>query len=51
MLLDYMIFLSPFLDVTRMSTVSFLMQLERGIHALNGIKSRINRHLLIVGSS
>ena len=35
-LIDYMIFLSPFLDVTRMSlsTVSFLAQLESGILCL-----------------
>ena len=38
-------FLSPFLDVTRMSmsTVSFLTQLDSGILCLN-------RHLLIIGS-
>ena len=30
-LIDSMIFLSPFLDVTRMSTVSFLAQLHSGI--------------------
>ena len=35
-LIDYMIFLSPFLDVTRvsMSTVSFIAQLDSGIHYL-----------------
>ena len=63
-LIDCMIFLSTFLDVTRMSmsTVSFLAQLDSGIlcffsleyspltNNLNGIKSRINRHLLTVGS-
>ena len=54
-------FLSPFLDVTRMSmsTVSFLAQLDWNsvpiewfplIYDLNGFKSRINRHLLTVGS-
>ena len=61
--IDYMIFLSPFLDVTRMSmsTVSFLTQLGSGIlclapiecfpltYDLNGFKSRINRHLLTAG--
>ena len=30
-LTDCMIFLSSFLDVTRMSTVSFLLQLDSGI--------------------
>ena len=60
-LIDCMIFLSPFLDVTRMSmsTVSFLAQLDSGIlsiecfpltYDLSGFKSRINRHLLTVGS-
>ena len=54
-------FLSPVLDVRKlsMSTVSFLAQLESGIlstecflltYDLNGLKSRINRHLLTVGS-
>ena len=57
-----MIFLSPFQmlpDVTRMSmpTVSFLAQLDYRIlclecvpltYDLNGFKSEINRHLLIV---
>ena len=61
---DCMICLSTFLDVTRMSmsTVSFLAQLDSGIlcffsleyspltNNLNGIKSRINRHLLTVVS-
>ena len=54
----FMIFLSPFLYVTRMSmpTVSFLAQLDSGIECfpltynLYGFKSRINRHLLTVGS-
>ena len=55
---DSMIFLS-FLDVTRMSmsTVSFLWTLEFSAYRmlsfdvyLNGFKSRINRHLLTVGS-
>ena len=50
-----MIFLSPALDVMRMSmsTVSFFAQLDSGIHCLqdaliydlNGLKSRDNRHL------
>ena len=54
--IDCMLFLSPFLDVTRMSTstVSFLSQLEFWnslpkepfplTYDLNGLKSRINRH-------
>ena len=56
-----MIFLSPFLDVTKMSmsTVSFLAQLDSEFSAyrmlfltydLNGFKSRINKHLLTVGT-
>ena len=47
-LIDCMIFLSPYLDVTRISisTVSFLPQIVGG----NDCKSRINRHLLTVGS-
>ena len=60
-LIDCMIFLSPFLDVTRMSmsTVSFLAQLGPEMlsiecfpltYNLNGLKSRFNRHLLTVGS-
>ena len=64
-LTDCMIFLSPSLDLTRMSmsTASFLAQLDSGIFSvyrmlsfdaltydLSGFKSRINRHLLIVGS-
>ena len=60
-LLRQMIFLSSFLDVTRisMSTVSFLTQLDSGIlsiecfpltYDLLGFKSRINRHLLTAGS-
>ena len=56
-LIDYMIFLSPFLDVTwmSMSTVSFLAQLDYGpmiplTYDLNGFKSGINRYLLTVGS-
>ena len=61
-LIDCMIFLSPFLDVTRMSmpAVSFLAQLGSEIlylkeyflitYTLNGFKFRINRHLLTVGS-
>ena len=62
-LIDSMIFLSPFLDVIRMSisTVSFLAQLDRLWNSLpiecfpftynpNGFKTRINRHLLIAGS-
>ena len=54
-LIDCMIFLSPFVDATRMSmlTVSFLAQLHNSLliecfcltYDLNGIKSRINRHL------
>ena len=59
--IDCMIFLSPFLDVTRMSvsTVSFLTQLLWNslpiecfplTYNLNGFNSRINRHLLTVGS-
>ena len=60
-LIDCMIFLSPFLDVTRMSmsTVSFLTQLDWNsfpiecfplTYDLSGFKSRINRYLLTVGS-
>ena len=58
--IDCMIFLSPLLDVTKMSmsTVSFLSQLGSGIlfiecfpltYGLNGFNSRINRHFLTVG--
>ena len=45
-LIDYMIFLPPFLDVAKMSksAVSFLAQLNSGILC----NSRSNRHLLIV---
>ena len=60
-LIDYTIFLSPFLDVTRMSMsmVSFLPQLEWNslpidcfflTYDLSGFNSKINRHLLTVGS-
>ena len=60
-LINCMIFLSPFLDVTimSMSTVSFLSQLDSDSLAiecfpltydLNGFKFRINRHILTVGS-
>ena len=60
-LIDCMIFLSPFLDATKMSmsTVSFLAQLLWNClpiecfpltYDLRGFKSRINRHLLTVGS-
>ena len=61
-LIDCMIFQSPFLDVTRMSmsAVSFLSNLDSGIlclsnafpltYDLRGFKSRINRHLLAAGS-
>ena len=61
-LIDCMIFLSPFLDVTRMSmsTVSFLAQIRffsflsiecfHLSYDLSGFKSRMNRHLLAVGS-
>ena len=59
-LIDCMIFPSPFLDVTKisMSTVSFLVQLDWNSHpmecfsliyVLNGFKYRINRDLLTVG--
>ena len=49
-LIDCIIFLSPFLDVTRMSmsTGFFLAQLDYGI--LNGFKITVNRHLLAGGS-
>ena len=58
-MIDCMIFLSPFLDVTRMSmsTVPFISQLDWNsllmdqfplTYDLNGFKSRINIHLLIV---
>ena len=61
-LIDCMIFLSPFLDVSRMymSTVSFLTQLGSGIllpiecfpliYDLSGFNSRIKKHLLTVTS-
>ena len=58
-LIDCMIFLSPFLDVTRMSmpTVCFLIKLDSGIiecfpltYDLIGVNSRINTDLLTVGS-
>ena len=58
-LTDCMVFLSPFLDVTRMSmsTVPFLalwnflpIKCFPLTYDLNGFKSRINRHLLIVDS-
>ena len=61
-LIDCMIFLLPFLDVTKMSmsAVSFLAQLDFWNSVsieccpltfdVNGFKSRINIHLLIVGS-
>ena len=61
-LIDCMIFLSPFLHVTKMSmsTVSSLAQLISGIpcliecfpltYHLNGFRSRINRHLFTMGS-
>ena len=56
-----MIFLSPFLDVTKMSTSSFFPRAARlwnSVHIecfpltnnLNGLKSRISKHLLTVGS-
>ena len=59
--IDCMIFLSPFIDVTRMSmsTISFLAQLDSVslsiecfplTNDLSGFKSTINRHLLTVGS-
>ena len=62
-MIDSIIFLSLFLDVTRMSmsTVPFLAQLESGIlclyiecflltYDLNGSNYRVNRNLLTVGS-
>ena len=59
-LIDCMIFLSPFLDVTRMSMsiVSFLAQLDFSLpiecflltYDLSGFKSIINRHPFTVGS-
>ena len=61
-LIGYIIFLSLFLDVTKMSmlTVSFMTRLDSGIllpieyfhlsYDLNDFKSSINRHLLTVGS-
>ena len=63
-LVDCMISLSPSLDVTRMSmsAVSFFAQLTARLwnsvpikcfpltYNVNGFKSRINRHLLTVGS-
>ena len=60
-LIDCMIFLPPFLDVTKisMSTVSFLLQLDWNslpmecfplTYVLNGFKSKIDRDLLTIGS-
>ena len=61
MLIDCMIFLSPFLDVTRMSVnSSFFFRTDRLWNSLpiesfsltfdlNGFRSRINRRLLTVG--
>ena len=58
-LIDCMIFLSPFVDVTRMSmsTVSqaklwnsLPIECLPLTYELSGFKSRINRHLLTVGS-
>ena len=60
-LIDCMIFLSPFLDVAKisMSTVSFLAQLDWNslpiecfplTYDLHDFKSRINRHVLTVCS-
>ena len=60
-LIDYMIFPSPFLDEKKisMSIVSCLVQLDWNslpmqcfplTYVLNGFKSRINRDLLTVGS-
>ena len=58
-MIDCMIFLSPFLDVTRtfILTVSFLALQDsetlskryfRLTYDLNGFKSRINKHLITV---
>ena len=50
-LIDCMIFLSPFLDVTRMLLWnSLLIECFPLTYDLNGAKSTINRHLLTVGS-
>ena len=51
-LIDCMIFLSPFLDVTRISvsTVSFLAECFPLAYDLGGFKSRIKRDLLTVSS-
>ena len=60
-LMDCMIFLSLFLDVARISVNNFFPRLARLRNSLpmkcfpltydlNGLKSRITRHLLIVGS-
>ena len=60
-LIDCMIFVSPFLNVTRisMSTVSFITQLDSNslpiecfplTYDLNGFKSITNRHFLTVCS-
>ena len=59
-LIDWTIFLLQFLDVTRMSmsTVYFRARLWNSLliecfpltYNLSGFKSRINRHLLTVGS-
>ena len=52
--IDCIIFLSPFLDITRMSmsTVYFLAHLEWNAlnYNLNGFKSRIKRHRFTVSS-
>ena len=56
-LIEYMIVLSQFLGVLRMSlsVISFLVQLDSGIlipltYELSSFKSRVNSHLLSSGS-
>ena len=49
--IDCMIFLSPFVDVTGISVSSvYMSECFPLTYDLNGRKSRINRHLLTVGS-
>ena len=56
-LIDCLVFMSKFLDVARisMSAVCFLVQLDSAYrnfpltYELNAFRSRINKHLLVVG--
>ena len=61
-LIDYMVFLSPFLDVIKMTVlaVNFFAQLASGVHCLDNaflrsliqmaFKSRMNRNFSSLGS-